>query len=186
MPDEYLALDRAADEKSEYISGEMLAMAGGSDEHEAISTNLAGLLFAALRGKPCRPRATSNLRVRVRSTDYLYPDALVFCGKPEFTETDYLDTLTNPTVVFEILSRSMEHRDRFSKAAWYESIPSVQQYVYITQDRMRVEVFTRQPSGDWLKHIESGPEGVARISSIDVDIALSDLYEDSGVDPSAI
>lgn len=106
--EQYLDLDRAAERKSEFISGEMVAMSGASHRHEYIASQLAGLLYNALKGKGCHPLSTSNMRVRVRQSDYIYPDALVVCGEPEFTDTDYLDTLLNPKVVlrFFLLRRS--------------------------------------------------------------------------------
>jgi len=180
-PEEYLARDRAAKFKSEYFSGEMVAAPLVGFRHESIATNLAAELGRALRHKACRPRATSNLRVKVRSSGFVYPDALVFCGEPDLVDDGYLDTLKNPSVLLDVLSPSTELSDHPHKAAWYEAIPSVAHYVFIAQDKVRVEVYTRQENGDWMKHVESTLDGVMRLPAIGVEIALSDLYEDTGV-----
>jgi Uma2 family endonuclease len=180
-PTEYLAQERVAPFKSEYISGEMIAMAGASDRHEAIASNLSRDLGNALRGKPCRPRTTSNLRVRVRTSSFIYPDALVYCGDPVFDDTEYLDTLLNPTAIFEVLSRSTERFDRFDKSAWYEAIDSLMHYMFISQEIVRVELFTRQSNGDWLKHIGTSLDSKIFLPAISVELALSDLYEDTGI-----
>jgi Uma2 family endonuclease len=110
-PTEYLAQERVAPFKSEYISGEMIAMSGASKRYEAIATNLSRDLGDALRGTRRRPRTTSNLRVRIRTSSFIYPDALVYCGAPIFDDEEYLDTLLNPTAIFEVLSRSTERFD---------------------------------------------------------------------------
>lgn len=120
-PDEYVVLDRAAEFRSEYISGEMIAMSRASNEHESIVVNIAAAVHTALRGKPCRTRG-SNMRVRVRSTNYLYPDLTVVCGKLEILDDSYLDTILDPTVIFEILSDSTEFHDRSIKWQLYQRI----------------------------------------------------------------
>lgn len=183
-PEEYLALERAAEEKSEYYAGEMVAMSGASLRHEAIVMNLGAELRDALRGKPCRPYA-SNLRVRVRSTNYFYPDVSVVCGKPELLDDAYLDTLLNPKVVFEILSESTESRDRGIKWRLYQHIESLEQYVLIDQNLPIVEVYTRQSADSWVLHTYTGLEVQVPLPSIDVTLALSDLYEGVELPPDA-
>ena len=179
-PEQYLDLDRAAESKSEFISGEMVATSGASHRHEYIASQLAGILYNALRGKGCHPLSTSNMRVRVRQSDYIYPDALIVCGEPEFTDTDYLDTLLNPKAAFEILSPSTQRRDRIDKSAWYEAIPTIEHYVYISQDKVRVEVYTRQSDGAWLKRVVQSSSGDIQLSAIAVKLPVALLYEGSG------
>jgi len=181
-PEEYLAIERAADFKSEYISGEMVAMSGASVRHETIVVNLTSLLHNALRGKPCKPYGGS-LRVRVRSTSYLYPDLTVVCGEPQLLDDSFNDTLLNPTVVFEILSESTESKDRGIKWRLYQQIESLKHYVIIDQKTARVEIHTRHNDVDWLEHAESGMGGTFSLPAIGVTIALSDLYEDVAVEP---
>jgi Uma2 family endonuclease len=181
-PEEYLALERAADFKSEYFSGEMVAMSGASHRHETIAVNLTAEIRNALRGKPCKPKG-SNLRVRVRRTNYLYPDLTVICGEPQFADNEYLDTLLNPTAIFEILSESTESKDRGFKWRLYQQIPSLEQYVLIYQDTARIEVYTRHRDVDWLVHTEAGLTATIDLSAIGVTLALSDLYEDVVLEP---
>jgi len=177
-PAEYLAIERAADYKSEYFAGEMFAMAGASDPHETIVVNLTREVSNELRGsKPCRPKG-GNLRVRVRLSNYLYPDMTIVCGKPDYDDDAYLDTLINPTVIFEILSESTEHKDRGIKWKLYQQIASLQHYVLISQEEPVVEVYTKTPDGDWLMHVERGMDGNLRLPAVDISLPLSGLYED--------
>ena len=175
-PKEYLALEAVADLKSEYISGEISAMSGASRRHERISVNLIGILFVALQDKPCRT-VGGNMRVRVRKTNYLYPDLTLVCGDELYDDSGDLDALLNPTVVFEILSHTMESRDRGIKWRLYQQVESVDQYVMIHQDTACVEVFTRQSATDWLVHTEVGLGGILSLRSPGVSIPLSVLYD---------
>ena len=176
-PDDYLATERAAEYKSEYYAGEILAMSGASRRHEAIVVNLIAELRDSLRGQPCKPMG-GNLRVRVRRTHYLYPDLTVTCGNMEFADDELLDTLLNPTVIFEILSPSTESRDRSLKLRLYQQIESLRHYVLISQSTANVEVFTRQGGNDWLMHTDSGLESETALPAISVTIKLADLYDD--------
>jgi len=181
-PEEYLAIERAADFKSEYFAGEMVAMSGASDPHETIVVNLTIGLGNILRGKPCRVKG-GNLRISVRGSNYLYPDLSVVCGEAQFADGTYLDTLVNPTAIFEILSESTEHKDRGLKWMLYQRIQSLQYYVLISQKRARVEIYTRQPNGDWLMHAEHGIGGSLIIPTMGVSISLSELYENVAFPP---
>ena len=175
-PEEYLALERAADFKSEYYAGEIVAMSGASFRHERIVVNLAATVHRILRGKPCQPNG-GNLRVRVRRTNFVYPDLTVVCGEPRFADSEHLDTILNPTVIFEILSPSTEANDRGIKWRLYQQIESLEHYVLIHQDSARVEVHTRQNDVDWILHAEEGLAGRIALPAIGAEIALADLYE---------
>ena len=182
-PEEYLRIERAAEFRSEFISGEMIAMSGASNEHEMIVVNLAATAHSALRGKPCRTRG-SNMRVRVRSTSYLYPDLTVVCGKLETLDDAYLDTILNPTAIFEILSDSTEFIDRGIKWQLYQKIESLKHYVLVSQNVPRVEVYTRQSDTDWLVHVEEGLDGRVALQSLGITLSMVDIYEDIDMDPS--
>ena len=175
-PDEYLEIERAAEFRSEYLSGEMVAMSGASSRHERIVGNAAGVMFNALRGKPCE-HFNSNLRIRVKATNDFYPDLTVVCGKADYLDNTYLDTLLNPAVIFEVLSESTESRDRGIKWRLYQEIESLQHYILIYQDVARVEVYTRQLSGDWLVHTEIGLTGNVNLPAVDASFAMRDLYD---------
>ena len=105
-------------------------------------------------------------------------------GIADFDDDAYLDTLINPTVIFEILSESTEHKDRGIKWRLYQEISSLQHYVMISQSEPAVEVYTRQPDGDWLMHVERGLNGEVRLPAVDLSIPLSGLYEDITFPPS--
>ncbi|MCA9558070.1 MAG: Uma2 family endonuclease, partial [Myxococcales bacterium] len=139
---EYLARERLADTKHEYVNGVAVAMAGGSPRHNVIATNIAGELRARLRGQPCRP-TNSDQRVHVAHTGlYTYPDVTVICGQPE-THPEDRNTLCNPRVIFEVLSTSTEAYDRGAKFRHYRRSESLAEYVLVSQHERLVEHFRR-------------------------------------------
>ncbi len=174
-PQQYLAQERNAEFKSQYFRGEMFAMAGASREHNLIVANIVRELGNALKGRRCEVYP-SDMRVKVaKSGLYTYPDATVVCTEPEF-EDDQFDTLTNPTVLFEVLSDSTESYDRGGKFRRYREIDSLKEYVMISQDQASVECYLRQAGGQWLlKETQSLQESVT-FESIQVTISLAELY----------
>ncbi|MDQ2807752.1 MAG: Uma2 family endonuclease [Chloroflexota bacterium] len=174
-PEEYLALERAAAYKSEYLAGEIFAMAGASPRHSSIAANLIRLLGNAFQGQPCRVYG-SDMRVRVEETElYTYPDVVAVCGPPKFGGV-HQDTLLNPTVIFEILSPSTEGYDRGKKFANYRQIPTLTDYVLVAQDEVRIEHFTRQGHG-WFLTTVSALDRTLPITSIDSDLPLVAVYQ---------
>jgi Uma2 family endonuclease len=175
-PQEYLALERQAEYKSEYFAGEVFAMAGASRAHNLIAFNVAGELRTQLRGGPCEAYV-GDMRLQVSETGlYTYPDLVVVCGEPRFEDAQ-LDTLLNPTLIIEILSPSTEAYDRGQKFAHYRRLESLQQYVLIAQDRMHVECFTRRADQQWLLSEATEPEGVVDLASAGFRLMLSDVYD---------
>jgi Uma2 family endonuclease len=175
-PEQYLALERAAEYKSEYYDGVMFAMSGGTLPHSLIGTNLSAALVAALRGKGCRA-ANSDLRVRIAPRGpYVYPDASIYCGEPELAD-ELKDTLLNPTVVFEIPSKSSEGHDRGHKFAQYRKIHSLREYVLVSQTEPLIEVFERGSDGKWFLTEFEGVEAVCLLDSVDCEIPLAAVYE---------
>ena len=174
---EYLMFERAAHERHEYRDGQILAMAGGTYRHSLILANLIGELRNALKGKPCRA-LESNLRVRIPRTPlYTYPDASVVCGEPQFDPNDdALETIINPRVLLEVLSPTTEAYDRGEKFTRYRQIESLQEYVLLSQDLPRAEVFLRQPDGTWLFSVSSGLEGKLKLAALGVEIPLVEVY----------
>jgi Uma2 family endonuclease len=174
-PQEYLALERQAEYKSEYFAGEIFAMAGASPPHNAIVFNLSGELSPQLRGGPCRGYV-SDQRVKVSATGlYTYPDVVVVCGEPQF-EDDHLDSLINPTLIIEVLSSTTEAYDRGSKFAQYRQLESFQEYVLIAQDECHVEWFVRQPDGRWLLAEAKDLAETVHLASIGCNLKLEDVY----------
>jgi Uma2 family endonuclease len=173
-PEEYLAVERAAEFRSEYYNGRMYAMAGGSYQHARIIGNVTGELYAGIKG---RCSVTPNdLRLRVAPNGlYTYPDIIVVCGELQFADNQK-DTLLNPTLIIEVLSPSTEGYDRGFKSAQYRTIGSLREYALVSQTEPRVEVFERQPGGHWLLTEFVGLEAGCRFASIECGIALADVY----------
>ncbi len=174
-PQEYLERERAADFRSEYFRGEMFATAQARFEHTLIKDNVAQEAGIQLRGGPYRV-VTSDSRVKVSATGlYTYPDALVVCDEPQF-EDAVRDTLLNPRSIIEVLSKSTEEYDRDDKFTHYQKVPSVQEYVLVSQDRLLVERFVRQADGSWQRTSFEGLAETFAFASVPVQIPLAEIY----------
>ena len=176
-PEEYLTRERDARERHEYYHGEVFAMSGGTPEHSLIIANVSGELRAALKGKPCR-LYESNLRIRIpRTTLYTYPDASVVCGPLQFDPLDARkETVTNPTLLVEVLSPSTETWDRGGKFQNYQQIESLREYVLVSSEKPLVETYLRHEGCTWIYAAAGGPEARARFNSLGVEIALAEIY----------
>ena len=174
----YLAAERTSSIKHEYINGRVYAMAGGSPEHARLAQAMGGELRQALRGKPCAT-FSSDLRVRIVATGRsTYPDVTVVCGGIERTDDDD-DAVINPTVIVEVLSESTETDDRSDKWAHYQRIPTLREYVLITQQRARIEVFSRESANPAVWRYEDHGAGAAMVlPSLDITIRIDDVYAD--------
>jgi len=174
---EYLAMEEASDVRHEYHDGEVLAMAGGSLEHSVISLNCAAELRSRLKGRPCLV-ADSNLRVRTsRQGRYVYPDAMVFCGPPQFdADDDKRQTILNLRVIVEVLSPSTEGYDRGDKFAQYRRIESLEEYILISQDRPNVESLLRHADGAWSFQTHDSMETAAIIRCLEIEIPMIEIY----------
>jgi Uma2 family endonuclease len=174
-PDEYLAIERKAEFKSEYLNGEMFAMAGASFAHTRIKDNLARLLNNQLDGGPC-VATTSDLRVKVSATGlYTYPDVVIVCGPPEF-EDSQVDTLVNPRVIIEVLSDSTAEYDRGTKYRHYQRIDSLQEYILVSQKEPAIEQLIRQPNGRWESATPAGLDSGLELVSMPARVRLADIY----------
>jgi Uma2 family endonuclease len=174
--EQYLAMDRAAEFRSEFLDGEIIAMSGGSMRHADVQANVIGELFAALRGSDCRVYS-SDFRVRVSKTRmYAYPDVSVVRGKPVLAD-ERQDVLLNPAVIFEILSPSTEKYDRGVKFQHYRTIDSLKDYILVGQDAIRVEHYTRGDDNTWTLHDNQRLEEELKIASIAVSLPLSRIYD---------
>ena len=168
-PEEYIALERKAEYKSEYFDGHIIAMSGASRAHNRITLDISTELNLRLRGKDCEV-FSSDMRVRAGDSDaYFYPDAVVVCGKQEF-EDNVLDTLLNPILVVEVLSP-----DRSEKFTRYKHIASLQEYLLVSQDSVRVEHHRRHVAQWMLSHYRALEE-VLLLPSIGCELSLRDIY----------
>jgi Uma2 family endonuclease len=175
-PEEYLAIERKAEYKSEYFNGEMFAMAGATLNHVLIVTNVVAELRGQLKQQPCTVYST-DLRLQVSSTGlYTYPDVVVVCGPPQFTDADR-DMVLNPTLIVEVLSESPKDYDRGEKFEHYRSLASFKEYVLIAQDRCHVEHFVRQADNRWILSETNNIGDVLVLSSIDCKLVLTEVYD---------
>jgi len=174
-PEEYLALERRSETKSELVNGRIYAMTGASREHNLITANLVRELSTQLRGRPCESYA-SDMRVKVDETGmYTYPGVVALCGEPAF-EDAAVDTLLNPAVIVEVLSPSTESYDRGEKFAHYRRLASLREYVLVAQNRVRVEHYARRGE-QWVLTEFSDLAGAFELPSVGCTLRLVDVYE---------
>jgi Uma2 family endonuclease len=174
---EYLALEEKATDRHEFHDGEILAMSGGTYRHSRTNTNLLVALGTRLRGTPCEP-LDSNMRVRITGRrSYLYPDISIVCGGPQFDIDDPKQTtITNPRIVVEVLSDSTELYDRGAKFSLYREIPTLQQYVLVSQHEPLVETYLRQAEGAWLLNPIKGMASSLLLPSVNLGVPLAEIY----------
>jgi Uma2 family endonuclease len=174
-PEEYLALERAAEYKSQYFAGEIFAMAGGSPRHNLISSNVIGELRNQLKKRPCKVYP-SDQRIKVATTNlYTYPDVVVVCGKEQYDDDD---NLINPTLIVEVLSASTEAHDRGKKFEQYRRISSLREFLLIAQDRCQVEQYFKQENGIWgLLSEASDLQSVIKLPSLNCELAVAEIYD---------
>jgi len=173
--EEYLALERASDRKSELVNGRIYAMAGASVTHIVIVGNIFAEIRARLRGRPCRV-FSNELRVKVSQTGmYTYPDVVALC-EPLRLEDAHADTLLNPAVIMEVLSETTERYDRGEKFAHYRKIQSLREYILVAQEQVRVEQFVRHGE-HWMLSEISDLSGSLHIETIGCDLPLRDIYD---------
>jgi Uma2 family endonuclease len=173
-PAEYLAFERASDQKHEYADGEIFAMAGGTREHSLIAQNIAGELRNALLDRPCEVHG-SDLRIQIASAQrYFYPDVSVVCGSPRFAD-DKRDTVENPKLIVEVLSETTERYDRGDKFAFYRTLDSLQDYVLASQTQPLVEHYRRGPDGTWV-YRALGPGERLVLESLGCEVAVDRAY----------
>jgi Uma2 family endonuclease len=179
-PEEYLAIERNAEYKSEYLNGEIFAMSGASRKHNLISGNVYAALHGQLRKRKCEIY-TGDMLVMVNDTGlYTYPDIAIVCDAPRFDD-DMFDILLNPQVIIEVLSKSTESYDRGAKFAHYRTIDSLSDYLLISQDKLLVEHYIRHEKKSWLLSEYVSLEDVIRISSVGCELAIADMYEKTGI-----
>lgn len=173
---EYLAIERAAEFRSEFYNGEMFAMAGAKYPHNRIKDNLAGLIHAQLAGGPCYP-LVSDMRVKVVKTGLqTYPDILIVCGEPVFPDADTTDVLLNPSVIVEVLSPSTERYDRGPKFRQYQLIESLKEIVLVSQDEPVIERFVRQTADSWEFTNTAGLENEFAFGTVPVRAPMAAIY----------
>ena len=187
-PEEYLTFERKAITKHEYLSGEIVAMSGASNAHNLITGDVFAELHGQLKGGKCLVY-TSDMRVKTSpgmfrpilclllssdTTAYFYPDITVVCDKPRFEDHTF-DTLLNPIVVIEVLSPSTETYDKGEKFARYQQLVSLQEYILVSQDHVRVQHYLRRET-QWLQTEFRELNDVMPLNSIECTLCLRDIY----------
>jgi Uma2 family endonuclease len=173
--EEYLALEQTSAEKHEFVDGLVVAMAGGTLEHARLQARLIGELTRLLGDRPCVVYSADG-RVRVQATNRsTYPDLTVVCGDTE-TASDDANAITNPILIVEVLSESTERDDRGAKFAHYRRLPSLQEYVLVSQDAPRVEVFRRAEQMWTFREAVEGEE--IELGSLGVTLSVDSIYRD--------
>lgn len=175
--EEWLAEERTSlGPRTEYFAGKVFAMAGASATHNTIVSNLSGLLWTQMKGRPCQVFA-NDMKVRIRtSNNAAYPDLVAFRDRPEFLD-EQEDVLLNPSLIVEVLSDSTEARDRGGKFALYRQIPSLQEYLLVLQHQIQAELFTRQEEGRWALRDFTTPADCIPLRSIDCTLTLAQIFD---------
>ena len=174
-PAQYLLRERLAETKSEYIDGELFPMPGASYEHDMIVGDIFGEIRQSLRGTHCRI-FTSDMRVQLAGSRFVYPDVTVVCGTPLFIDAD-VDTLANPAAIFEVLSESTSNFDLGEKARLYRQRESLQTLCLVAQDRPWVEVWTREEGTTWRVREFTGLDAAAELPALSLIFALAEVYQ---------
>ena len=169
--EDYLETEKISPVRREFVEGEVYAMAGTSDNHARISGNLFVSLANHLRDSVCEP-FSSDIKVRVTKNVYYYPDVLVSCE--ENPEDAYFRN--TPILIIEVTSPSTEHIDHREKLLFYQQIPSVQEYVIVSQQKINVEVHRRQPDGRWITYYFDREDTEVEFSSVGLTVALAEIY----------
>ena len=170
---EYLAFEEKSKIKHEFMDGEIFAMAGGKRYHSLTISNIARYLGNQLDNKPCEVH-TSDLRVRLRDSHYVYPDVVVACNLQLMQNV--FDTLENPQIIFEVLSKSTAFRDKLEKRMDYMDLESLTDYVIVHQTDMRVEHYERVSQKEWTLRIYDQAAQSFNLNSIECSLSLGQIY----------
>ena len=162
-PEEYLAMDRDAERKSEYHDGEMFPVVSATKAHSKLCVNLSGILWQSTQDSgSCE--VLSFMRVRVLPTKYVYADLAMVCGEAQTTDEGQ-ETLVNPAVIFEILSPSTADYDQGGKFNLCKKLDSFREYVLLSQEEVSVEVRREKDAGFWTMETFSGLDELLRSNS---------------------
>ncbi|MGB3494210.1 MAG: Uma2 family endonuclease [Elainellaceae cyanobacterium] len=174
--DEYLELEIASESRNEYHDGEIIPMTGGTPNHNDLAGNLYILIKSALRRKDYRT-FYADQRLWIPAVNlYTYPDVMVL-PKPLELQTGRKDTVVNPCLIAEVLSKSTQNRDRGDKFVAYRSIPTFQEYLLVDQYRIHVEHHVKTSAHQWLFSEYDDPTVTLSLSTVEVEIQIAELYE---------
>lgn len=174
--EEYLAQEEIREEKSEFIEGEIIKMAGASANHNRLAVNFSRLLPLEIDNQSYEIFVSDMRLLLPDGENYFYPDVMVIKGEPRFTN-EKETAVTNPCLIAEILSNSTEGFDKNQKFAFYRTIPELKEYILIDQEDYRVELYRKVGKNQWLLTELMSQEDVLTLESVEVEISLADLYK---------
>lgn len=176
-PEDYLIFEREAETRHEFLDGEVYQMASESLSHSRVCINLGGEVRAKLKGKPCEA-LSPNMKVRTSNANlFSYSDLIIVCGEPQFHDVEK-DVLTNPRVVFEVLSPSTAEYDRTTKFQRYQmGNETLTDYILVSQDKCFVEHFRKSAGGEWLYQSYAALEDNLKIESIECELSLNEICD---------
>ncbi|MBW4492719.1 MAG: Uma2 family endonuclease [Oscillatoria princeps RMCB-10] len=170
---EYVEFEKNSPIRHEYVGGQVFAMTGSSQEHNLIAGNIHARLHPHLRGSSCRVfMSDMKVRIEAANTGY-YPDVMVVCDPQD--RDRYVKT--SPTLIVEVLSPSTESTDRREKLLNYQKLPSLQEYILVSQEEIKIEIYRKDPQGNWT--LETlGKDDQLRFESVGLTVTLAEIYED--------
>ena len=181
---DYLAYEAQSPVRNEYIAGEIFAMTGASIRHNVIALNLASTIRAHLKGTPCRA-LIEGVKLHLRKEQcYFYPDVMVTCENRLQELDSQQQIVEEPLVVVEILSPSTEAVDRREKLRAYRTLPSLKEYILVSQDKAQVEIYRRRGDIAW-DIITYEPGDTVEIASLELKLSINDIYFESGIEMPA-
>ena len=175
-PEEYLAIEIASETRHEYINGEIIAMAGGTPEHNEIASILNATLRINLRGQPFSIFIADQRLWIPDKKLYTYPDVMII-QRPIQLQKSRKDTVTNPLLIAEVLSQSTKSYDKHEKFAAYRTIPSFQEYLLIDQYTQHIEHYSKSNVNQWIFSEYNNPEDCIKLTSISCEIPLLEIYD---------
>lgn len=175
-PKEYLEFEINSEERHEFINGEIVLMTGGTPNHNQIALNLSGALNFALKRQPYRVFVTAQRLWIPRKRIYTYPDVMIVQGELQLQEGRQ-DTITNPLIIAEVLSKSTRSHDKAAKFDAYRTIPSFQEYLLIDQYTMHIEYYFKTEGKRWTFYEYDDANEIVNLNSFLFQITLEEIYE---------
>lgn len=173
--EEYFDFEYKAVHKHEFWNGEIRAMSYTSPEHGEIQTNLSDALATCLKAKGCKKYIADRMILVPECNKVFYPDLVLICEEQQFYQyKKKMKATLNPTVLIEILSDSTEQQDRIDKWNCYRSIPSLQQYVIVEQNKLNIHSYRRKTEREWDYSYADKPEET--IAILDCVVKLEEVY----------
>ncbi|BAU11351.1 hypothetical protein LEP3755_18440 [Leptolyngbya sp. NIES-3755] len=180
-PEEYLTLEEHAEFKSEYHDGEITSMTGGSLNHNRIINRICAFFLSALRGRNHEP-FSSDVRLWIPEyRRFLYPDVMVIEGEPILYQ-NRVDTVVNPKLIIEVLSKSTQDYDMTDKFRYYRSVPELQEYILVNQYLVEVQQYTKTDQGFWIYRSYESIDELLKFGTIEAELKLTEIYEGISLD----